>query len=635
MPGFGDWVARLLSGAGRAGEEAAAAPPFTARVYRGAPGPEQWPPTSQANDTFWASDSPAVADTYAANFGDLSGTDLPARVTPAEVRFQNPLVIDAGGREWDNIPFDGKRYTSDAFASLARRRGYDGLVLRNVQDDGPLATSYAAVKPGTVFSPLTGKRLYAGAPIAAGAAAGAAGLAGSPSQSEAATMPDNDQIVAMMLGQQPTVSGPLPQQAQPQLGPQDGQPQQPMTFDDHMNNIKAFWEKNRNALPTPPQTAMEKDPGMVTGELRNTYRPGEYLEPAEQGAADVMANTGLGLPAIPGMNALARWFTNPKVLATAAGAAGMLGMMPEAGTAGDSPMAQLQAQRDALFKQQQDAYARREAQRGSGQGKHYNEADAEYRGLTQRLNKLDQQMDDWRNSPQGQQDARNKAERLRLEAQDKEARTPFRQRHQAIADALPFVGYGASMILPGAVGAKNALGTFFKGSYPGRVKTAIEAFDAAEDNPQARDIQRVVLQNLVDEQPKNALAKGLSKIAPKIGYGAAGGMLAAEAGAAPDAIDAFGSMPEGPEKDAARKRFLDLESQGTRLGVGAATGGSAYTFGSALPGRKPMLAEARGRINPLGVGAHGPEAAATSEFEWGPEHPNYRPRGDDGWFRSR
>ena len=103
-----------------------------------------------------------MADTYAANYGDLADIDLPAHITPAEVRFQNPLIVDAGGREWDNIPFDGKRYTSDAFASLARRRGYDGLVLRNVQDDGPLATSYAAVKPGTVFSPLTGERLYAG-----------------------------------------------------------------------------------------------------------------------------------------------------------------------------------------------------------------------------------------------------------------------------------------------------------------------------------------------------------------------------------------------------------------------------------------------------------------------------------------
>lgn len=143
------------------------------------------------------------------------------------------------------------------------------------------------------------------------------------------------------------------------------------------------------------------------------------------------------------------------------------------------------------------------------------------------------------------------------------------------------------------------------------------------------------MQNLVDEQPKNALAKGLSKIAPKIGYGAAGGMLAAEAGAAPDAIDAFGSMPEGPEKDAARKRFLDLESQGTRLGVGAATGGSAYTFGSALPGRKPMLAEARGRINPLGAGVTADDVTAATARVWGPEHPNYRPRGDDGRFQSR
>jgi hypothetical protein len=91
-----------------------------------------------------------------------------------------------------------------------------------VQDDGPLATSYAAVKPGTVFSPLTGERLYAGAPIVAGAAAGAAGLAGNPSQAKAATMPTSDEIVQTMLGNQP---------AQPQ----------PLTFDDHMERIRQFW----------------------------------------------------------------------------------------------------------------------------------------------------------------------------------------------------------------------------------------------------------------------------------------------------------------------------------------------------------------------------------------------------------
>jgi hypothetical protein len=110
MAGFGDYLARLLTGAGRSAEEAA--PALTARVYRGAPRPEQWPPTSQVNDTFWASSDPEVANTFAGNFHDLRDVDSPANITPAEIRFQNPLVIDAEGRPWDNIPFDGKRFTS-------------------------------------------------------------------------------------------------------------------------------------------------------------------------------------------------------------------------------------------------------------------------------------------------------------------------------------------------------------------------------------------------------------------------------------------------------------------------------------------------------------------------------------------
>lgn len=135
---------------------------MTARVYRGAPQPEQWPPTTAVNDTFWASSDPEVATTFAGNYRSMNDPRFPpAHITPAEVRFENPLVIDAEGRPWDNIPFGEKRYTTDAFASLARRKGYDGLVLRNVRDDGPLATTYAALRPGTVFSPLTGEQLYA------------------------------------------------------------------------------------------------------------------------------------------------------------------------------------------------------------------------------------------------------------------------------------------------------------------------------------------------------------------------------------------------------------------------------------------------------------------------------------------
>ena len=653
MPGFGDYLARLLTGAaGRSAEEAA--PALTARVYRGAPGPEQWPPTSQVNDTFWASDNPAVADTYAANFGDLSGKRT-SRLPRSGSKIHSSWI---GGREWDNLPFDGKRYTSDAFASLARRRGYDGLVLRNVQDDGPLATSYAAVKPGTVFSPLTGERLYAGAPIAAGAAAGAAGLAGSPSQSEAATMPDNDQIVATMLGNQP---------AQPQ----------PLTFDDHMERIRQFWAGQQPAVsgqaPSPqlqPQddgavarvlapihafwagqgqpsqlndnprgfgdvrpeqrTVMQKDPGAFQGELRSTYRPGEYLEPAEQGAADVMANTGLGLPAIPGINALGRVLTNPKVLAGAAGAAGMLGMMPEASTAGDSPVSRLNEQIAVLQKQQADAL-RRKMENQDNPGSKFRQAQKDYDDATTGIKSAQHQLDQYANSPEHQQDIAQRAKDLAAAQADKEARTPFRERHPDIAATLPAAGYIASLGLPAIAGAKNKLGSFLPGSYAGRIRAGIDAFDDATRSGANADVPRAVLKNLLDQEPGPVKAgwKALSAAG-------AGGGLAAEAGVYPDLADAYGSMPEGPEKDAARARLADLPPHLVRIGAGTFTGLSGYKAGQIFsPERPAVIAEARGRINPLGAGAYAPEGAAATGSGWGPEHPNYRPRGDDGRFQSR
>jgi hypothetical protein len=52
---------------------------------------------------------------------------------------------------------------TDTLADLARKFGHDGLVVRNVRDSiegGPLGTTYAALRPGTVTSPLTGAPIY-------------------------------------------------------------------------------------------------------------------------------------------------------------------------------------------------------------------------------------------------------------------------------------------------------------------------------------------------------------------------------------------------------------------------------------------------------------------------------------------
>ena len=236
--GFGDLLLELL------GKEGTQAPPMVAKAYRGSWHPELWPPAAEPSPMgadeaghFWSSSDPAVAKDYTAL--DLARDGLPnvqPHITPAEMRFQRPLVVDAGGRPWSEISgVSGGTYSTDGLAQLGKDAGYDGLVVNNVRDmkavngsKAPVATTYTALQPGTVFSPTTGERLYAGAPIAAGAA----GLAGSPSQSKAEAMPTSDEIVQTMLGNQPAEPNPL-------------------TLDDHIARIQQFWAKD------PPQMARQ------------------------------------------------------------------------------------------------------------------------------------------------------------------------------------------------------------------------------------------------------------------------------------------------------------------------------------------------------------------------------------------
>lgn len=146
--------------------------------------------TKENSRGVWGSSDRDVANTYAiapeTTFVKIGPnrtktyerfTDGEASVMPAEFRFNNPMVVDAGGANYKAVPFNGMAMTSDQLASLAKTGGNDGLVIRNVRDtyrgEGTPATTYKAIERGTVYSPLTGDLLYAngGRP---GAATGAA-----------------------------------------------------------------------------------------------------------------------------------------------------------------------------------------------------------------------------------------------------------------------------------------------------------------------------------------------------------------------------------------------------------------------------------------------------------------------------
>lgn len=144
--------------------------PMTARAYRGAGNATV--PTRE----YWSSSSPEVANSYT-GVSMMKERDyqvaIPQRfeapnVSPVKMEFQNPLVVDGGDsllKDWSSIPFEGSYLNSDALAEIASKRGHDGLVLRNIRDamwdDVPIATSYAALRPGTVRSATTGETLFA------------------------------------------------------------------------------------------------------------------------------------------------------------------------------------------------------------------------------------------------------------------------------------------------------------------------------------------------------------------------------------------------------------------------------------------------------------------------------------------
>jgi hypothetical protein len=123
--------------------------PVTARVYRGTGYPD-----ADTGPTYFASDSPQIAATYA------EGPN--PSVIPSDMTFRNPLTLDAAGGSYDAIPGHGSMFNA---VEAAKKGGNDGLVIRNIVDpmkgyDGPPATTYAAIGPGTVKSATTGETLF-------------------------------------------------------------------------------------------------------------------------------------------------------------------------------------------------------------------------------------------------------------------------------------------------------------------------------------------------------------------------------------------------------------------------------------------------------------------------------------------
>ena len=86
------------------------------------------------------SSSPEVAGTYARD----------GSIVPAQANFTNPMIVDAQGRAWNDIPFGNNWTDSNQLAYTARDAGHDGLIIKErnrpcgFSDIGPADTIFCA-----------------------------------------------------------------------------------------------------------------------------------------------------------------------------------------------------------------------------------------------------------------------------------------------------------------------------------------------------------------------------------------------------------------------------------------------------------------------------------------------------------
>lgn len=116
--------------------------------------------TGKGQDTGqWFSDNPSVGTSYAGSRRQQG------YVAPAYLDMRNPLVVDAGGNTWGQIPREGlgelasripkETLTTDEIARIAKAQGYDGVEFRNIIDRGPegayVSDPSALERPSTVY----------------------------------------------------------------------------------------------------------------------------------------------------------------------------------------------------------------------------------------------------------------------------------------------------------------------------------------------------------------------------------------------------------------------------------------------------------------------------------------------------
>src|SRR5690606_7714843 len=81
---------------------------------------------------FWFAADRSTAASYADERRAFDYQNAEARVIPAYLKLENPLIIDGRGRQWREAQARGK--TTDVIEQ-AKAEGRDGVIIRNVRDN--------------------------------------------------------------------------------------------------------------------------------------------------------------------------------------------------------------------------------------------------------------------------------------------------------------------------------------------------------------------------------------------------------------------------------------------------------------------------------------------------------------------
>lgn len=103
---------------------------------------------------YYFSSNRRTAACYAEGIWGRSGLGLERR----RLKLENPLIVDAGGGYWSMILFEGKHVSTNQLADIARERGHDSVVIRNVvegaESDQTRSTTYIILARRPETSPL-------------------------------------------------------------------------------------------------------------------------------------------------------------------------------------------------------------------------------------------------------------------------------------------------------------------------------------------------------------------------------------------------------------------------------------------------------------------------------------------------